>query len=75
MAKRWRFWECFQGEDREQKAQAEIDYLKTKGYPAKIWAPLPQHKTSGHTHVVFLISREDLYAMIDRWRDEVAKND
>lgn len=47
-------------EARERKAKQLIDELAEKGYPAKIWAPLPQHKTSGHTHIVALCTFEDL---------------
>ena len=52
--RRWRFWACFQGEDRERKAREEIKAIELEGCKAKIWAPLPQHKTSGHTHIVVL---------------------
>ena len=58
--RRWHFWDCFQGDDREEAAESEIYALKCAGYAAKIWAPLPQHKTSGHTHVVVLCTTNEL---------------
>lgn len=33
--------------------------MASEGFKAKIWAPLPQHKTSGHTHVVVLCTLEE----------------
>jgi len=54
--KRWRLWRCVEGwlDDRNVEAQEEIKRLEAKGFKAKIWMPLPQHKTSGHTHIVVL---------------------
>ena len=57
MVRRWRLIECFEGEPkeiREKKARELIDFLDRYGFKAKIHAPLPEHKTSGHTHVTVL---------------------
>lgn len=58
--RRWRFWMCYQGDGREGRAQGAIKSLKQRGFGAKIWAPLPQHKTSGHIHVVILANLNEL---------------
>jgi hypothetical protein len=60
--KRWRLWRCIQGSEphRRVEAREEIAWLELKGYKAKIWTPLPQHKTSGHTHVVILCTFTEL---------------
>jgi len=59
--RRWHFWGCFERADRgEQEAKDEIEFLEREGFKAKIWAPLPQHKTSGHIHVVVLCTLEEL---------------
>jgi len=58
--KRWRLWHCFQGLDSEVEVKKEIRALKEKGFKAKIWAPLPQHKTSGHIHIVVLCTFTEL---------------
>jgi len=58
--RRWRFWCCFEGSDREKEAQEEIAALRRRGFKAKVWAPLPQHKTSGHTHIVVLSTIKEL---------------
>lgn len=54
--KRWRLWHCVEGSEahRSVEAKEEIAWLELKGFRAKIHAPLPQHKTSGHTHIVVL---------------------
>ena len=46
-------------EHREQRAKEYIMSLAEDGFKAKIFAPLPQHKTSGHTHVVTLCTLEE----------------
>lgn len=71
MPRRWHFWACFQGPEREKEAQECIEELAQEGRKARIWAPRPEHKTSGHVHVVALISKEELFATIDRWRQEL----
>lgn len=40
--------------DREVRAKDAIRCYEQEGYKAKIWTPLPQHKMSGHVHVVVL---------------------
>ena len=74
IVRRWRFWACFQGEGREKKAEEEIQKLIDDDWKAKIWAPLPQHKTSGHTHVVVLCNLGELMKLagIDR-KDHISK--
>lgn len=61
--RRWRLWSCIMGKRREEKAELEIDYLKRKGFKAKINAPLPRHKTSGHTHIVVLATLDELLSL------------
>jgi hypothetical protein len=34
------------------------------GFKAKIWAPLPQHKTSGHVHVSMLATQKEYDAFL-----------
>ena len=58
--RRWRLWSCSMGKNREQTAQEAIKYLESKGFNAKVWAPLPEHKTSGHIHVVVLCTFKEL---------------
>ena len=60
-ARRWRFWHCFQGSEaqRRMEAEKEIGWLNLEGFKAKVWAPLPEHKTSGHTHIVVLCTLEE----------------
>lgn len=59
--RRWHFWACFEREDRgKEEAKDEIEFLQGEGFKAKIWAPLPQHKTSGHIHVVVLCKLDEL---------------
>ena len=62
--RRWRFWCCFQGEDRIERANAEIKEIEARGFKAKVWAPLPQHKTSGHTHIVILCTLNELLKLV-----------
>jgi len=59
--KRWRLFDCFQGSEASRAVDARecIEWLEIKGFKAKVWAPLPQHKTSGHTHVVVLCNIDD----------------
>lgn len=60
--RRWRLIKCFEGEPkevREEKARKLIADLAEDGFKAKIYAPLPEHKTSGHTHVVALCTLEE----------------
>jgi len=60
--RRWRIIRCFMDEPkemREAKAQRLIADLAEDGFKAKIYAPLPEHKTSGHTHVVALCTLEE----------------
>lgn len=60
--KRWRLWRCIQGPETHRRAEAkeEIAWLDSKGFNAKIHAPLPEHKTSGHTHIVVLATFHEL---------------
>jgi len=58
--RRWRFWVCYQGEDKEDMARGAIKYLESRGFKAKIWAPRPEHKTSDHTHVVVLATLKEV---------------
>ena len=60
--RRWRLWRCIQGSEAHRRVEAreEISWLELKGFKAKIWAPRPEHKTSGHTHIVVLANFEEL---------------
>jgi len=60
--RRWRLWRCIEGSEnhRHVEAREEIAWLELKGFKAKIWAPRPEHKTSGHTHIVVLCTLEEL---------------
>jgi len=61
--KRWRFWHCLVGDSLNSRlvdAREEIWWLEGKGFKAKIWAPRPEHKTSGHTHIVVLSTFNEL---------------
>jgi len=62
--RRWHFWQCFQGDDREQKAREAIDHLESHGFKVKVWTPRPEHKTTGHIHIVFLCNPEELWKLI-----------
>lgn len=60
--RRWRLWRCIMDmgyNARMVEAREEIAWLELKGFKVKIWAPLPQHKTSGHTHIVVLCTLEE----------------
>ena len=54
--RRWRLWSCIQGSELHRffEGNEEIAWLESKGFKAKIHTPLPQHITSGHTHIVVL---------------------
>jgi len=52
--RRWRFIECFMGQHREKKSEEFIKELQKYGFKAKVHAPLPEHKNSGHIHIVAL---------------------
>lgn len=58
--RRWRLWSCSTGKNQKDEAQKEIEYLTSKGFRAKVFAPRPEHKTSGHIHVVVLCNFEEL---------------
>jgi len=58
--RRWRLFSCFMGQHRERRANALIEEMESKGFKAKAWAPRPEHKTSGHTHIVVLCTFEEL---------------
>ena len=60
--RRWRLWCCVEGSESYRWCQSgkEIYWLRSKGFRAKVWAPRPEHKTSGHTHVVVLCTFTDL---------------
>lgn len=57
--RRWRLFDCFMGKHREAGAALLILEMRKKGFKAKVWAPLPQHLTSGHTHVVVLCTLDE----------------
>lgn len=60
--RRWRLVHCFMKsskEHREEKANRYIKALAEDGFKAKIYAPLSQHQTSGHTHVTALCTLEE----------------
>lgn len=59
MMRRWRKWSCRFGKNLKKDAQKDITELARMGFKAKIWAPLPQHRTSGHVHVSVLCSQEE----------------
>jgi len=44
---------------REERARKFIADLAEDGFKARIYAPLPRHRTSGHTHVVALCTLEE----------------
>lgn len=48
------------GQHRRRKAKEEMAILEKKGFKTKIWAPLPEHKTSGHIHIVVLSTFDEL---------------
>lgn len=75
MARRWRFIECFEGENREREASELINFLRTKGFKAKVWAPLPQHHTSGHTHVVVLSTFDELLELVGIKKKRAGKDE
>lgn len=61
--RRWRLFKCFQNDSenaRRVDARELISWLELKGFKAKVWAPRPEHKTSGHIHVVVLCTFEEL---------------
>lgn len=60
--RRWRLIRCFMNEPkevREKKAQKLIENLAEDGFKAKIYAPLPEHQTSGHTHIIAFCTLEE----------------
>lgn len=62
--RRWHLWHCFEGPPhtlnaRMVDAREEIAWLESKGFKARIHAPLPQHKNSGHTHIVVLCTQNE----------------
>ena len=64
-ANRWRKWSCRFGENRYKEAQKDITTLSSWGFRAKIWSPLPQHKTSAHVHVCVLCTENQLEELSD----------
>ena len=64
--KRWRLWHCIVGmgaNARHVETNEEIRWIELKGFKAKVWAPLPQHRTSGHTHIVVLCTFKQLCSL------------
>lgn len=57
--RRWRLLNCFTDRNSEQRAKDAVRCYEQEGFKAKIWAPLPQHKTSGHVHVVVLCTLDE----------------
>ena len=60
--RRWRLLNCFMDkneETRQYRAKEAIRCYEKEGFKAKIWAPLPQHKTSGHIHIVVLCTLDE----------------
>jgi len=52
---------CFRGKNAKPKAEAFIRRIERESdYKAKIWRPLPQHKNSGHVHVVVLCKPKEI---------------
>jgi len=68
--RRWRKWSCRFGENRYEETQEDIAALSRIGFEAKIWAPLPQHKTTGHVHVSVLCNQDELNKLNDYFEDE-----
>jgi len=64
-ARRWRKISCCFGKNRQKEAQKDIRTLARIGFKAKIWAPLPQHKTSGHVHVSMLATQKEYDAFLN----------
>ena len=58
--RRWRMWECFQGQHRHEKAVNEIAKLMEKGFKAKRLVTRPEHLSSGHIHIVVLCTFQEL---------------
>lgn len=66
--RRWRMVKCFiagiheipSKKEREEKANLFIKTMNELGFKTKIYAPLPEHQTSGHTHVTVLCNFEEL---------------
>lgn len=58
--RRWRFFDCCQGRNKEKNAKLITEEIHQKGFRTKIHAPLPHHKTSGHIHIVVLADLRDL---------------
>jgi len=72
--KRWRFWKCFQGKNKESQGQAEIRRVNRNfGFDAKVWSPLSQHRTSGHVHVVFLCTRQEFRNLLETGRPQCSE--
>lgn len=62
--RRWRLWCCFTGCPDcglidQATVKKELHRLHGKGFRAKVWAPLPRHKHSGHVHVVVLTTFQE----------------
>lgn len=60
--RRWHLWTCIEGNGHNARmvdAKEEIAWLESKGFKAKIHAPLPQHQNSGHTHIVVLCTQNE----------------
>ena len=68
-AKRWRKWSCSYGEKRYEEAQNWIEKLSDLGFKAKIWSPLPQHRTSTHVHLSVLCTEDQLEELNDLLED------
>lgn len=60
---RWRLLNCFVGENRDRRAEEAIRCYEQEGFKAKIWSPLPQHKISGHVHIVVLCTAVEKVAL------------
>ena len=58
--RRWRMWECFQGQHRHERAANAVAWLKKKGFKARRLVTRPEHLSSGHIHIVVLCTFDEL---------------
>lgn len=68
--RRWHLFSSRFGEFRFKDSEDDLKWLDSKGFRAKIGATLPRHKTSGHTHVVVLCSKDDLSELTESYKEE-----
>lgn len=55
--RRWRLVRCFMQGSKEVREKLATDYIKhlaSCGFKSRVFAPLPEHQNSGHTHIIAL---------------------